>query len=462
MIIAKISNRHYVSNASFNGKKKSEKLAEKQLATNETNLNNLVSNKYLINFKGNDNNMWLHTKKNFENAIDRLELNEALKAKIIYPERELSGYVHVDGYGPVQVFRTQHNTILGPAKGGIRMLPNVDADTVRALSAEMSLKNSLAGLPLGGGKGGIQVDPTQLDAKQIEQLFRAYAKTIFPIVGIHKDIPAPDINTNGVHMDIFMDEYSKLIGHNEPGVVTGKTLDNYGSKGRKAATGLGVVFTVEEAVKDVLGKSSLKNVSCAVQGSGNVGGTAALELYKRGAKVKFMSDIFGAIYNGKGINVPEALAYLQKNKSFEGYKGATPASNEDLLFADVDVLVPAATQGQITASNASKVRAKIIAEGANGPTTPEADIILNNKGTFIVPDVLANQGGVYVSYLEYLQNIHGEYFEEDVINDKLSNQMKSRYREVVNFAKDYNVTNREAATMLAISRIANAIKARHQ
>lgn len=404
-------------------------------------------------------NLWESTKQRMSLAADRLELREGLKNRIIAPERELAGQVFVDGRDtPIPVWRVQHDTILGPAKGGIRMLPAVDADTVRGLAGEMSLKNSLAGLPLGGGKGGIQLDPSELTPKQRTQLFREYTRIMAPIIGPNRDIPAPDINTSAKDMDVIMDEYSKLVGYNEPAVVTGKSLLNGGSKGRADATGLGVVFTIEEACKD--NGIELKGASCAVQGSGNVGGTAARYLHVRGAKVKAMSDMYGAIYNPNGINVPEALAFIKKTGSLVGFPESEPITNEQLLELDVDVLVPAATQGQITKDNAHKIRARIVAEGANGPTAPDADPILNEKGVFIVPDVLANQGGVYVSHLEHIQNRMKDSWAEPVVNAKLEDQMKSRFRAVADFAKEHNVSMREAAIMIAIDRIAQTYKAR--
>ena len=418
-----------------------------------------TSRNKVVSFGNKKENLWESTQKRMEVAADRLELSEGLKRRIIAPERELAGNVFVDGREePIKVWRIQHDTILGPAKGGIRMLPAVDADTVRGLAGEMSLKNSLAGLPLGGGKGGIQADPKDLNPIQRAQLFREFTRIMAPFIGPQKDIPAPDINTNAGDMDIIMDEFSKLVGHPEPAVVTGKSLLNGGSKGRADATGLGVVFTIEEACKD--NGIQLNGASCAVQGSGNVGGTAARYLHARGAKVKAMSDMYGAIANPKGLNVPAVLAFIKETGSLVGFPGSEPITNAELLEMDVDVLVPAATQGQITKENADRIRAKIIAEGANGPTAPDADPILNEKGVFIVPDVLANQGGVYVSHLEHIQNLMKDSWSETAVNAKLSDQMKSRFRAVADFAKEHNVSMREAATMIAMDRIAKTYQAR--
>lgn len=414
----------------------------------------------IVNFRGNES-IWNTAKTNIENAASKLGYDRALTNRLVWPERELAGYVHVEGIEePIQVFRTQHNTALGPAKGGIRMMPNVEGETVRGLATDMSVKNSLAGLPLGGGKGGIRFDASKLTPKQREMLFRAYTRFMAPLIGPDMDIPAPDMFTNAGDMDVIMDEYSKVVRHNEPCVVTGKSLMNGGSLGRQEATGLGVVHTIEEA----LSKNDInpKQATAAVQGSGNVGGTAAKYLFNKGIKVLGMSDMYGAIYNEKGLNVPEVLNEIAKKGTLTQYENAQKISNPDLIGLEVDVLVPAATQGQITGDNADKVLAKIVAEGANGPTTPEADIILARKGVHVIPDVLANQGGVYVSHLEHIQNRTRDTWPLETVLEKLAHQMKSRYNAVYEFAKQHNVSMREAATMIAVERIANALKARHE
>ncbi len=411
-----------------------------------------------MSFKGTES-IWTTAKTNIENAANELGYGKSLINQLVYPERELSGFVHVGGIDePIQVFRTQHNTALGPAKGGIRMMPAVDGETVRGLATDMSVKNSLAGLPLGGGKGGIRFDSAKLSPAQRVDLFRAYTRFMAPIIGPNMDIPAPDMFTNAGDMDIIMDEYSKVVGHNDPGVVTGKSLMNGGSLGRQEATGLGVVHTVEEAL---LKEGILPNrATAAVQGSGNVGGVAAKYLHEKGVKVLGMSDMYGAIYNKKGLDVPEVLSEIKQKGTLTKYAKAAKISNEDLLKLNVDVLVPAATQGQITEKNAGSILAKIIAEGANGPTTPGADKILQRRGIHVVPDVLANQGGVYVSHLEHIQNRTRDIWPLKTVLDKLAVQMKSRYNEVFTYSIRNKVSMRKAATMLALERIANALKAR--
>ncbi len=419
---------------------------------------NVRRNGLRIAFRGGES-IWTTAKANIENAAQKLGLDKALTNEIVYPECEASGYVHVKGIDePIQVFRTQHGRLFGPAKGGIRMMPNVNAETVRGLSAEMLMKVLLAGLDLGGGKGGIRFDASKLNPQQREELFRGYTRLFYDFIGPDKDIPAPDMFTNARDMDTIMDEYSRLKGYPVPGVVTGKSLANGGSLGRREATGLGVVHTIEEALAK-LGITQ-KQATAAVQGSGNVGGVAAQFLHDRGVKVVGMSDMYGAIYNEKGLNVPEVLQEIAQKGTLTQYSKAGAISNADLLGLKVDVLVPAATQGQITDKNAGSILAKIIAEGANGPTTPAADKILTKRGIHVIPDVLANQGGVFVSHLEHIQNITKDRWTLQAVLDRLAAQMKSRYNAVFEFARNNKVTMREAATMLAVERIAKALEAR--
>ena len=381
-----------------------------------------------------------------------------------HPERELrvSVPVRMDD-GSLQVFegyRVQHSTLRGPAKGGIRFHHEVNDDEVRALSAWMTFKCAVVGVPYGGGKGGVVVDPSKLSVNEKRQLTRRYTAMIAPIIGPETDIPAPDVGTNAEVMGWIMDTYSMLKGHTVTGVVTGKPISLGGAKGRKEATGRGVMITAVNAVK-ALGKD-MNGLTVAVQGMGNVGSVSAALLTEQGAKVVAVSDVSCAIYNEDGLNIPEIIAYLNEGKNLlEGYQGNyKKISNEDLLTLDVDILVPAALENQINASNADKVRAKIIVEGANGPTTVEADEILDKNGVVVLPDILANAGGVVVSYFEWVQNLQSLYWDESQVNDKLKSIMDAAFESVWNIAKEKNVNLRSGAYLIAMQRLIEAVNLR--
>lgn len=365
--------------------------------------------------------------------------------------------------GTVEVFegfRVQHNNSRGPYKGGIRYHQDVDNDEVRALAAWMSIKCAIVGIPYGGAKGGIRVDPFKLSETELEQLTRKYTRAVAHVIGPAIDIPAPDVNTDGRIMSWIMDEYSIIQGKQTPGVVTGKPVELFGSLGRMEATGRGVMF----CVRNILEKNgiSLKGVRVAVQGQGNVGGICALLLHQLGAKVIAVSDVSGGLYNEGGLPMTEIRALLSDRtkllKDFVcDYKRI---SNEDLLYTDCDVLVPAALEGQITDKNADKIKAKIIVEGANGPTTFEADEILNKNKKIVVPDVLANAGGVTCSYFEWVQNTQNYYWSEAEINEKLERAMNEAFENVYAMSEKYGCTMREAAYVVAISRLSKAITLR--
>ncbi len=354
-----------------------------------------------------------------QKAIEKMDLDAGVKKLMEQPERsmEVSIPVKMDD-GRTEVFtgyRAQHSTAVGPAKGGIRFHPDVCLDEVKTLSFWMTCKCSVVGLPYGGGKGGITVDPSKLSEGELERLSRGYIQKIAAIIGEKLDVPAPDVNTNGKIMAWMVDEYEKIVGHAAPGVITGKPIIVGGSLGRTEATGRGVMLSVREACKKL--NIDIKQATCAVQGFGNVGSWAAKLIYDLGAKIVAISDVHGAIYCEAGLNPYEAAEYLAKHKVLSGYPGSKDISNAELLTADVTILVPAALEMQITKENAEQIKAKIISEGANGPTTPDADDILAAKGVVVIPDILANAGGVTVSYFEWVQNLSGYNWSEEEVND---------------------------------------------
>jgi glutamate dehydrogenase (NAD(P)+) len=392
----------------------------------------------------------------FDRAAQLLNLNPDLYAVMRVPNRELKVYIPVRlDSGRLEVFegyRVQHNFARGPAKGGIRYAPDVTIDEVRALAAWMTWKCAVVNVPFGGAKGGVICDPRQMSLAELERLTRRYAAELIDIIGPEKDVPAPDMNTNEQTMAWIMDTYSMHARHTVNAVVTGKPVELGGSRGRREATGRGLLFVINEAVKRF--KLSPPTTRVVVQGSGNVGGIGARLLYEAGYKVVAMSDIFGGIYNPEGLDVPAALAYLQTTRSLQEFPGAEQVSNSELLELDCDVLAPCATENQITSENADKVKCRILAEGANGPTTAAADEILHNNGVFVIPDILANAGGVTVSYFEWVQDRMGYFWKEEVVNERLSDVMVASFNDVVKYADAHNVDTRTAAYMLAIDRVA--------
>jgi len=326
-------------------------------------------------------------------------------------------------------YRVQHSQMLGPSKGGIRYHPNVTLDEVKALAMWMTWKSSLAGLPYGGGKGGVICNPKEMSLGEIERLTRRYATEIAPIIGPMTDIPAPDVNTNPQIMAWFMDTYNMHTGAQTPGIVTGKPVEIGGSLGRAEATGRGVTFTALQALQNQ--QIDPQGATVVVQGYGNVGSVSAYFLQEQGAKVIAVSDSRGGIYRADGLDARDVLRFKQETSSVVGYPGADVITNEELLALPCDLLVPSALEGALTAENAGQVKAKIIAEGANGPTTPEADEILNDKGVFIIPDILANAGGVIVSYFEWVQDLQTYYWSEEEVNARLQKYIVGAFDDVV-------------------------------
>lgn len=362
--------------------------------------------------------------------------------------------------GTIRVFqgyRSQHNDAIGPTKGGIRFHPDVTMDEVKALSMWMSFKCGVVGLPYGGGKGGVICDPRQLSKGELERVSRGFMEAIADIVGPEKDIPAPDVYTTPQIMGWMMDTYSRLKGAYSPGVITGKPLIVGGSKGRNEATARGCVFTIEEAMKDAGRKP--QETTVAIQGYGNAGRMAAKLLAELGYKVVAVSDSSGGIYDARGLDV-EKVGQLKDSSSIREYPGGKQISNAELLELDVDILIPAALENVITAANAERIRAKVIAEAANGPTTPDADAILRQKGVLVIPDILANAGGVTVSYFEWVQNLMNYYWSEHEVNEKLQTVMVEAYRAVRDLAGQYGVDMRTGAYMIALLRITQAMEAR--
>lgn len=399
-----------------------------------------------------------------ENAAQILGLDEGLKEQLREPERflEVSIPVKMDG-GKTKVFkgfRSQFNTARGPAKGGIRYHQDVSADEVRALSAWMAIKCTVADIPLGGGKGGIIVDPKQLSERELEQLSRGYVDKIAPIIGPTRDVPAPDVNTNGQIMSWMADEYSKLRGEWLPGTFTGKPLDIGGSKGRDTATAQGLVYTVREAAKK-MGWESLEGKTVVVQGYGNAGENAAEILHRDfGCKIIAVNDSKGAAYNPDGIDPEKISAYKKKTRSVKGFEGTKDISTHDLLTMECDILVPAALENQITEENAPYVKAKMIAEAANGPLNPGADKILHKKGVLVIPDVLANSGGVTVSYFEQVQNSSLDQWSAEYVAKKLEEKMVSAFNNVYDTSRRHDVDMRTGAYVVAVDKIAKAMKLR--
>jgi len=355
-------------------------------------------------------------------------------------------------------YRSQHSTVLGPAKGGVRYHQNVSLDEVKTLAFWMTCKCAVAGLPYGGGKGGIIVDPKTLSKRELEALTRAYIDRIAMIIGEKKDIPAPDMNTNAQIMGWMMDEYSKITGQFEPGFITGKAICVGGSLGRTAATGRGVVTAALEALK--LKGIVPKDATAAVQGFGNVGSWTAKLFNEEGVKVVAVSDVKGAIYNADGLDCYAVEKYAQETGDLAGYPGAQAITNAELLALEVTVLAPCAMELQITKDNAANVKAQIVAEGANGPTTPEADEILSAKGVFVVPDILANGGGVTVSYFEWVQNLYRYFWSEEEVVEKQIVMMRNAFKNVYAAAEKYGVNMRVAAYIVALSSLDEAMKVR--
>jgi glutamate dehydrogenase (NAD(P)+) len=398
----------------------------------------------------------------FDEAAKLLSLEPGIWRILTRPKRQIvvSCPVQMDS-GEIEVFtgyRVQYNITLGPAKGGIRYHPDVSLDEVTALAAWMTWKCAVAQLPFGGGKGGIVCDPSRMSKRELEALTRRYVAEIIDAIGPEKDVPAPDVNTNDQVMAWFMDTYSMHVGHTETAVVTGKPVEMGGSLGRREATGRGVMITTREAAKHR--QLAIEGATVAVQGFGNVGSVSADLLARIGARIVGVSDWKGGVYNAKGLDVAALLKHAAQHKTVDGFPGGEPLTNEELLALDVDVLVPAALENQLTEDNAGAVRAKIVVEGANGPTTPEAHQMLHERGVLVVPDILANAGGVTASYFEWVQNRHGYYWSEAEVNTRLEAKMIEAFDAVLAASMKYKVDMRTAAYAVAIARVGNVTRLR--
>ncbi|MDR1026189.1 MAG: Glu/Leu/Phe/Val dehydrogenase [Lactobacillus sp.] len=407
-------------------------------------------------------NPLISAQKHIKNACDKLKLEASVYELLKNPQKiiEVSIPVKMDD-GQIKVFtgyRSQHNNAIGPYKGGVRFHPEVSKDEVSALSIWMTLKCTITGVPYGGGKGGIIVDPKTLSQRELEELSRGYVRALYKEIGEKLDIPAPDMNTNGQIMSWMTDEYIKISGEANMGVFTGKPIGFGGSKGRTKATGLGVVITAREALNKL--GISMQNTKAAVQGFGNVGSYTCKCFQDLGAKVVAIAEWNVILYNENGINIDELMSFSAQSKSIKGFAGAKEISADEFWALDVDVICPCAMENTITKDVADKIKAKLVVEGANGPTTIDADAELNKKGVTVIPDILANAGGVTVSYFEWVQNRYGYYWEEDEIETKQEIAMVNAFADVYNIKESYNVSMRDAAYMSSIKKIADTMKIR--
>ncbi len=402
------------------------------------------------------------TMQQLDRAAKILGLDDGAYDRMKYPKREITVHfpVKMDD-GSVRHFRgyrVQHNMARGPAKGGIRFHPHADLDEVKALAAWMTWKTAVVNIPFGGAKGGVQCNPKEMSLQEIERLTRRYTWEIAPFIGPEKDIPAPDVYTNAQVMAWIMDTYSILKGYTVTGVVTGKPLCVGGSPGREEATSRGCVFCIQEACRHL--GMELDEARVVVQGFGNVGANAMMLLEREGARIVGVSDSKGGIYNPHGLSYAKLLEHKGEAGSVVGFPDSDSVTNEELLTLECDILLPAAMGNQITAENADLVRARMIAEGANGPTTPLADEILREKGVFIIPDILANAGGVTVSYFEWVQNIQELFWTEEEVNTQLHRIMLRSFTDVFNLSRKHKVDMRTAAWVLGVGRVAEAIEVR--
>jgi glutamate dehydrogenase (NAD(P)+) len=398
----------------------------------------------------------------FDGAARLLGLDPGIWKILTSPKRQIivSCPVQMDN-GEIEVFtgyRVQYNITLGPAKGGIRYHPDVSLDEVTALAAWMTWKCAVAHVPFGGGKGGIICDPTRMSRRELEALTRRYVAEIIDAIGPDKDVPAPDVNTNDQIMAWVMDTFSMHVGYTATAVVTGKPIEMGGSLGRREATGRGVMIVTRESAKHL--GLDIKGATVAVQGFGNVGSVSADLLSRIGAKIVAVTDWKGGVHNSGGLDIAKMIDYARQHKTIDGFPGGEPIENEQLFSLDVDVLVPAALENQITMENASLIKAKIIAEGANGPTTPEAHRVLHDRGVFVVPDILANAGGVTTSYFEWVQDRHGYFWEEDEVNRRLEAKMVEAFHDVLQTSLKYKTDMRTAAYIVAINRVATVTRMR--
>jgi len=398
----------------------------------------------------------------FDTAAHKLNLDEGLWKVLRTPNRELIVHFPVgmdDGHLEVFTgFRVQHSIARGPGKGGIRYAPDVSLDEVRALASWMTWKCAVVDIPFGGAKGGVICNPHKMSMGELERMTRRYTSEIIEFIGPEKDVPAPDVNTNEQTMAWIMDTYSMHMRQTVTAVVTGKPINIGGSRGRREATGRGVMLVCREAVKK-LGMSP-ESTRVIVQGFGNVGSHAAQLMRKSGYKITGIVEYDGGLHNKNGIDINALIEFRAKNGTIHGFPGAEKAASADLLTTECEILIPAATENQITSLNADRIKCKILAEGANGPTTAVADEILASKGIFVIPDILANAGGVTTSYFEWVQDRQGYFWKESVVNEHLEDIMVTSFNDVVRYSETHKVNNRIAAYMLAIDRVAYTIKQR--
>jgi glutamate dehydrogenase (NAD(P)+) len=407
-------------------------------------------------------NAWAVAQQQFDLAAEKLGLDAGMRGVLREPRREFTVHfpVHMDD-GSVRVFtgyRVQHNLGRGPAKGGIRYHQNVSIDEVKALAMWMTWKCAVVGIPYGGGKGGVIVDPKQLSMRELEALTRRFFTEIEVLVGPEKDIPAPDVNTNAQVMAWMMDTYSMHAGYTVPGVVTGKPISLGGSEGRNEATARGTVYCIVEAARHL--GIELKKAKVAVQGFGNAGSIAAQLIVAEGSTVVAVSDSTGGIHNPNGLDVEKVISWKKEHGTVQGFPGSTDITNEEVLEVECEILIPAALENQITERNADNIKARLIAEAANGPTTPEADRILWKKSKFMIPDILCNAGGVTVSYFEWVQDLNRDHWSEEVVNSKLKEIMVKAFTSVLAIARREQCDMRTAAYLLAVERVADAMAMR--
>jgi glutamate dehydrogenase (NAD(P)+) len=409
-----------------------------------------------------ESNPWEAQAARFDLAAQKLNLDEGIRKVLSYPNREIILHIPVAmDNGTLEVFtgyRVQHSIARGPAKGGIRYAPDVSLDEVRALASWMTWKCAVVNIPFGGAKGGIICDPHKMSQGELERMTRRYTAELVEFIGPEKDVPAPDVNTNEQTMAWIMDTYSMHMRQTVTAVVTGKPINIGGSRGRREATGRGIMIVCDEAVRK-LGLAP-EQTRVIVQGFGNVGSNAALLMAEAGYRVIGIAEVEGGLYNKNGIDVEALSQFRLRNRTLKGFPGADAADPAELLLTECEILIPAATENVITSKNADKVKCKILAEGANGPTTAKADEILADKKVFVIPDILCNAGGVTTSYFEWVQDRQGYFWKESAVNDRLAEIMKEAFQDVVRYSETHNVNNRIAAYMLAIDRVAYTIRQR--
>jgi glutamate dehydrogenase (NAD(P)+) len=407
-------------------------------------------------------NPWESMAARFDVAAKKLNLDEGLWKIMRYPNRELIVHIPVSmDNGQIEVFtgfRVQHSIARGPGKGGVRYGPDVTLDEVRALASWMTWKCAVVNIPFGGAKGGVICDPKKMSMGELERMTRRYTAEIIEFIGPEKDVPAPDMNTNEQTMAWMMDTYSMHMRQTVTAVVTGKPVNIGGSRGRREATGRGIMVMCDEALKKL--NRQRESTRVIIQGFGNVGSNAAKLMHDAGYKIIGIAEWDGGLYNAKGMDINALVEHRERNRTVKDFSGADAADSSELLVTDCDILIPAATENVITTRNADKIKAPILVEGANGPTTAAADEILSDKHVFIVPDILANAGGVTASYFEWVQDRQGYFWKEEVVNEQLEHIMRSSFEDVVRYSEMHGVNNRIAAYMLAIDRVAYTIKQR--